>query len=252
MNPQKLLEQFLGPETPNPDSATAPGSSGLLNVNNIGGIAGGLATGGLLGLLIGNKKARKSIGKFAGGAVAYGGAAVLGGLAYKAYRNWQDGKSAAPAVGHPAAVEEPANPSAYALPSKENRFLPSAAPASNGRPFELALVTAMIAAANADGHIGADEMKVIFNQVNTLPLEADDKAFVFDVLHNPPSAGDIADLAINPEQAAEIYLASRIAIDPDDPKERAYLNELAHRLNLPAGLVEHLDGQAAETADHAA
>ncbi|MCY4342057.1 MAG: DUF533 domain-containing protein, partial [Gammaproteobacteria bacterium] len=46
------------------------------------------------------------------------------------------------------------------------------------------------------------------------------------------------------EQAAEIYLVSRLAIDIDHPAEKAYLEALAHRLNLPAELIAHLDRQA--------
>ena len=103
----------------------------------------------------------------------------------------------------------------------------------------------MIAAANADGHIGPDEQRVIFDQVGQLPLDAEDKAFVFDALAKPPSLQDIADLADGPEQAAELYLASRLAIDPDHPMEQAYLEGLANRLSLPPELVSQLEDQAA-------
>jgi len=48
------------------------------------------------------------------------------------------------------------------------------------------------------------------------------------------------------EQASEVYLVSRVAIDIDHPAERAYLEVLAHRLNLPAELVAHLDHQVAD------
>jgi len=110
----------------------------------------------------------------------------------------------------------------------------------------------MIAAANADGHVNRDEMKVIFGKVNALPLDTDDKAFIFDALHNPPTVAEIAALAVNPEQASEIYLASRLAIDPDHPEERGHLDELARHLDLPRGLVEHLDSQVESKAVNAA
>jgi len=106
------------------------------------------------------------------------------------------------------------------------------------------LVLAMIAAANADGHIGPDEQKSIFERVGRLPLDAEAKGFVFDALSKPPSLQDIANLAQGPEQAAELWLASRIAIDPDHPMEQAYLEALASRLALPGDLVAHLEGQA--------
>ena len=241
MNPQGLLEQFLGPDAAKNAGGAMQSAKGKLASSGMGGVAGGLAAGGLLGLLLGNKKARKSVGKLAGG---YGGAAALGALAFRAYQNWQSGQQApAGQIAHqPAtAVSGPA-PEA---PPAGSKFLPAAAPARDGKPFELALVLAMIAAANADGHIGPDEQRVIFDKVGELPLDAEDKAFVFDALSSPPSLQDIASLAQGPEQAAELYLASRLAIDPDHPMEQAYLEALASRLSLPADLVAHLEGQAA-------
>ncbi len=245
MNPQKILDQLLGPESKIDARGRSEGR------RNIVGIAGGLAAGGLLGLLVGNKKARKTAGKLAGGVVGYGGAAALGALAYRAFENWQADRQV-PTSAAEAANSDGHGSTAYAMPPKENRYLPSSAPASNGRPFEIAIATAMIAAANADGHIGPAEMRVIFNHVNTLALDADDKAFVLDTLQNPPSVQEIADLAISPEQATELYLASRIAIDPDQPVERTYLDDLARRLNLPDELASHLDRQVSRSASEAA
>jgi uncharacterized membrane protein YebE (DUF533 family) len=51
-----------------------------------------------------------------------------------------------------------------------------------------------------------------------------------------------------PEQAAEIYLASRLTVDPDQPAEREYLDTLALRLQLPAELRAHLEQQAASAS----
>ena len=81
--------------------------------------------------------------------------------------------------------------------------------------------------------------------VGALPLDAEDKAFVFDALGKPPSLAEIAGLAQGQEQAAELWLASRIAIDPDHPMEQAYLEGLASRLNLPKELVGQLEAQVA-------
>ncbi|MDJ0942996.1 MAG: tellurite resistance TerB family protein [Kiloniellales bacterium] len=239
MDPQRLLEQFLGPDAGQKAAGAAQAAKGKIASSGLGGVAGGLAAGGLLGVLIGNKKARKKAGKLAGGLVGYGGAAALGALGYRAYQNWQAGKQA-PQAGPPA----PSLPAE--LPPADSKFLPAAAPAKDGKPFELALVMAMIAAANADGHIGPDEQRTIFDHVGRLPLDAEDKAFVFDVLSSPPSLQDIAGLAEGPEQAAELYLASRLAIDPDHPAEQAYLDALATRLSLPGDLVAHLESQAVE------
>jgi len=237
MNPQSILEQFLGPDAAARAGGAAQSARGALANSGMTGVAGGLAAGGLLGVLLGNKKARKSVGKMAGGVVGYGGAAALGALAYRAYQNWQTGQS--------AAQPEPVSQAAPETPPEGSKFLPQTAPASDGKPFELALVMAMIAAANADGHIDAEEQRLIFERVGELPLDAEDKGFVFDALSKPPSLQDIANLAEGPEQAAELYLVSRLAIDPDHPMEQAYLEALASRLALPGELVAHLESQAA-------
>ncbi|MGI9488402.1 MAG: tellurite resistance TerB family protein [Geminicoccaceae bacterium] len=236
MNPERLLEQFLGQGAAGRASGALDSAKGKLTESGMGNMAGGLAAGGLLGLLLGNKKARKTIGKMAGGVVGYGAAAGLGALAFRAYQNWQNGQAAQASPSSGQAQLPPPLP-------EDSKFMPSAAPARDGKPFELALVMAMISAANADGHVDADEQKSIFDKVGELPLDAEDKAFVFDALSKPPSLQDIANLAEGQEQAAELYLASRLAIDPDHPMEQAYLEGLASRLSLPTELVQHLEQQ---------
>jgi len=231
MDPTKLLEIFLGSGSKGAlDQAGGAAKRALGGVGNLGGFAGGATVGGLLTLLIGTRKVRK----VAGGVVGYGGAAALGALAFKAYQNWQQGRSAASA---PAATVAD-------MQTQDQRFLPNAAPAADGQPFELALVRAMIAAAKADGHIDADEQMRLFEQVERLGLDAESKAFVLDALAKPMRLEEIASAPKCQEQASELYLASRLAIDPDDEAERAYLQALARRLKLPTDLVAHLDRQA--------
>lgn len=242
MNPERLLEQFLGQGAAGRASGALDSAKGKLTESGMGNMAGGLAAGGVLGLLLGNKKARRTIGKMAGGVVGYGAAAGLGALAFRAYQNWQNGQEAQPSATPPPPPGQAQAQLPPPLP-EDSKFMPGAAPARDGKPFELALVMAMIAAANADGHVDADEQKSIFDKVGQMPLAAEDKAFVFDALSKPPSLQDIASLAEGQEQAAELYLASRLAIDPDHPMEQAYLEALASRLSLPAELVQHLELQ---------
>lgn len=230
MDPTKLLEQFLGDNAQGMLQQTGSKARQTMDrMGGLGGFAGGAAAGGLLTLLLGNKKARK----MAGGIVGYGGAAALGALAYKAYENWRQGQNAALAPVATASDIQQADPA----------FLPAARPAANGQPFELALVCAMIGAAKADGHVDGTEQKLLFEQVDKLDLDAEAKAFVFDALAKPVDMAGIAAAAQSQEQAAELYLASRLAIDPDQPAEKAYLEALVHRLKLPAELVTHLDRQ---------
>ena len=65
---------------------------GLLNqfIGDGSSFAKGAATGGLLGLLVGGKKTRK----MAKTAATYGGVALVGGLAYKAWQNHKAGQQA--------------------------------------------------------------------------------------------------------------------------------------------------------------
>ena len=229
----QLLDQFLGGQQGN--EAPQKSSNPLASVP--GGLAGGLAAGGLLGLLAGNKKVRKTAGNLATGAAGVGGAAALGALAYKAYQSWQKGSDGAPPqVDHTGA---PAELSAH-------QFDPAVRAGADGKPFEATLIKAMIAAANADGHIDEEEQAKIFEAVEKMQLEPSEKALIFDTLRDPPGVQAICALSNGLEQATEIYLVSRMAIDPDDPREFAYLRELAEGLSLPMALVDQLDEQLAQ------
>lgn len=230
INAKSLLEQFLGGK-----SGADWQSLGSAAKQHVGGdgFVGGAAAGGLLGLLIGNKKTRKMVGNVA----VYGGAAALGLLAYRAFRNWQEGQK--PATAPAAKVAD--------IADVEPRYLPSAEPAADGTPFELALVRAMIAAAKADGHFDAVEQGRLFAEIENIGMDAETKGTVFDLLAKPVSLDEVAQTAQTPEQGAELYIASRLAIDPDHPAERAYLEALAARLKLPAELVVHLERQVETT-----
>ena len=98
-------------------------------------------------------------------------------------------------------------------------------------------------AAKADGHIDATEQQRLFNEVERMELDGEAKAYVFDLLSQNVDIGSIAGSVATPEQGAEVYLASRMAIDPDVPAERAYLDALATRLKLPVELRSQLDAQ---------
>ncbi len=232
MDVNKLLEQFMGSTRPDHTaSSSAQGDKPLGDMLG-GGFGKGAAVGGLLGLLMGNKKMRK----MAGGAVGYGGAAAAGAMALKAYQNWQQGKQV-----QTAPVVTPAD-----LNNIDPRSLPQTASKSVSQNFSLTLVTAMIAAAKADGHVDGQEQTAIFERVEKMSLDSQSKAFVFDALRKPVDVDALVAGIQGIEQASEVYMVSRIAIDIDHPAERAYLEVLAHRLNLPPELVAHLDHQVAE------
>jgi uncharacterized membrane protein YebE (DUF533 family) len=218
---KQLLNRYLDGQN---DTATV--SSG--KAGNFGGLAGGAIAGGLVGLLAGTKTGRK-IGK---NALAYGGTAVLGGLAYKAWRDWQSGQ---PALG--SQIPSAASVGPLPSPPSGSAFLPRP-----GQEADLnrALIRAMIGAAKADGEIDAQEQQRIFGQVEALGLGVEMSDFVSDELARPLNLDEIVAPAVCPETAAEIYAASLLAADPSGPAEKGYLCMLAARLKLQPGLVDHL------------
>ena len=240
-DPKRMLEDFMG----GGNQGQSGGSYG-----KAGTFAAGAATGGLVGLLLGSKKAKKIGGNLLG----YGGAAVLGGLAYKAWQNYQ-------AKAQPSATHRTGSvPSAGTIPGPHLGPLALPAPddtpvdasigrSADGKPFALALVRAMIAASRADGHIDAKEQSQLFARIEELQLDADAKAFIFDELNRTTDLDAIAALPTGPEQAAEIWLASRLAIDPDDVREKAYMSALAAKLRLPPELLKQLEAQAGSAAE---
>jgi len=221
---KQLLEQYLGGQ-----AEEAGGRAG--GANNLGGLAGGALAGGLVGLLAGTKTGRK-IGKHA---LVYGGTAALGGLAYKAWRDWQNGKPAPQSSTAARAALPPEPPTGSA-------FLPQP-----GQEADLnrALIRAMIGAAKADGQIDAGEQQRIFRQVNELGVDAETSSFVMEELGQPLDLDAIVASATCPETAAEIYAASLIAVDPSGAAEKGYLSMLAARLKLDPALVDHLHANVA-------
>ncbi len=191
----------------------------------------GAIGGGLLGLLLGGKGlGGKGLGKLGGTAVRVGGMALVGGLAYKAWQDWQAGKQAGATPG--------------ALPAPEGTvFLPQDA----GEADELSarLLQAMVAAAKADGHVTPAERQRIGGQLATLGLGAEAEALVTRELDAPLDVGRVAALARTPEEAAEIYTASVLVVDAEAPAEKGYLALLAARLKLDPALVQHIHANAA-------
>ena len=180
----------------------------------------GAAVAGVLALLLGTRPGRQVTGT----ALKLGSLAALGGLAYQTYQNWQREHSATPAaVGTP--VDQLTGPPA------EQR--------------SRALLTAMLAAAKADGVIDSSEQGKIDAYLNSLEVPPDLRRFLEEEAAKPLSVQDIAAGADSPAAAAEIYLTSRLVIDVANERERAYLDELATLLRLPPEVVAELERQAA-------
>ena len=67
-----------------------------------------------------------------------------------------------------------------------------------------------------------------------------------DELKKPLDIDAVVAAATSPELAVEIYAASVLAIDPDDPAEQAYLAMLASRLKLDPDLRASIETEAAK------
>lgn len=194
-----------------------------------GGIAGGAAAGALATLLLGSKSGRE----MAGDALKLGTAAALGGLAYKAYSNYREGK---PLIGTRAAE--------YIAAARGGATLPGAPPADE---HALLLLRAMIAAALSDGLIDATERQRIVGRLADAGINQEEQQFLDAEIARPWSPHQFAAAAATPEVRSELYLASAIAIDADTAAEQAYLRYLAATLGLEPALVAHLDA-AVESA----
>jgi len=231
-DPQKLLEQFLGggSATPGTDGKAKAG----LSPDFMKGLATGGVAGGLAGILLGGKTSKK----LAKGAVKLGGTAALAGLAYKAYESWRASQQA-PGPQAPAPMKD-ITPKPEGTP-----FLPAAD--AERSAASLAILRAMIAAAKADGRIDGEEHRRIFAKLDELDLDTEEKAFIIDELRKPLDIDAVVRAASTPELAVEIYAASVLAIDPDDPAEQAYLAMLASRLGLEPGLRLAVEKEAAKT-----
>lgn len=174
--------------------------------------AAGLATGMLL--------SGGGLGKLVGNAAKVGAVAAIGGLAYSAWQNYQQQQQGEAQPDPEAFAPTQSGPEAEELGKK--------------------MVRAMIAAAKADGQIDADEKGRIFARLETMPLSAEEKAFVFDELSSPLDVDAVVAGADTPEHAADLYAASLVAMQPDTEMEREYLSTLASRLRLEPGLVAEI------------
>lgn len=228
---KNLLDQFLNGGQSQPNAQRGNGLNDVLGQINLGGLGGGAVAGGLAALLLGSKQGQK----LTGNVLQYGGMAIVGALAYRAYQNWQSDRASVPTAATPLLP-----------PPSDTPFAPVALPEQQA--LARSLLRAMIAAAKADGHVDADEQAAIFAEMHKMPLSPDDRNFVLEELRKPIDIEAVARDARTPEEAASIYTASLLAIDVDNAAERGYLAMLAARLNLDDALVRHLH----ETVESAA
>ncbi|WP_144210670.1 tellurite resistance TerB family protein [Shewanella donghaensis] len=194
----------------------------------VGGLAGGMASNMVKG---------KTVKKIGANALKVGGIAAVGGLAYTAFKRYNNNQNT-------GTTETPASQhNELSSPPKGSAFLPSDDNPAATEALGLILVRAMIAAARSDGRLDAQESQAIFQRIETLGLDSESQHLLVQEMGHPVDIDNIVNSASCPEVAAEIYIASLFAVDVDTAAEKSYLAMLAARLQLPPALVKELEHQ---------
>ncbi len=192
----------------------------------------GAALGGLGALVLGTGAGRS----LAGSAIKLGSLALIGGLAYKAYQNYQQGQ---PVLTGARPQQQPL----LAAPAGSG-FEPAAVTNDNA----ILLIRAMIAAAAADGRIDASEQQKILGGLKQARLESAAQQFLARELDNPATVDELANAVSSPQEGIQVYTAARIAVDPDLEEEHEFLMALADRLGIDETLAAHIDASARAAA----
>ena len=215
---KSMMDKLLGEASKYLDKGKTDSGKQTSSSNDL--LKGALG-GGLVGALLGNKKTRKLAKKYGTKAAAVGGTALVGTLAYQAYKKWQ---------------QDEATPSTASVPE----------PVFQQQLDDKAglLIQAMVFAAKSDGHIDQQERAAITNWAAEQNLGVDSETAILQWVDAPLDPKALSQQVDNMALASEVYLVSLLAIDVDHFLERAYLDELAKALELPADLVARIEEQA--------
>jgi uncharacterized membrane protein YebE (DUF533 family) len=201
-SPEELLEKLRGLVRDNPIAATG-------------------AAAGAGGAILGTRAGRA----VASGAVKIGALALIGGLAYKAFQNYQAGRPLVSGVTAPEAAPQGSG------------FEPAAVTNESAALY----IRAMIAAAAADGRIDDAEQAKVLGALKQGGIDAEAEEFLANELNSPASVEDLAGAVTTPEEAVQLYTAARIAVEPDSGAEKQFLAGLAGALGIDAKLAAHID-----------
>ena len=183
-------------------------------------VGAGVAATGLLALLLGTEKGRKTLSPV----IKVGSLAALGTLGYKAYQNWQKNNEGS------------------------NMELDLSAFKVEGEAAEkrsVSILRAMVGASKSDGEIDADEHAAISGQIKAAGIEEAATGILLEEMGKPSDASRVAKLSDSPAMAVELYLASLLVTGQKNDAEKAYLSSLASELELAPELVEEIHREAA-------
>ncbi len=215
---QGLLGQATKTDSSSPSSSSSAPGNGLNQMLVPGAI------GGLAGLLLGNKTARKWLTSVGGSVLLVGGGALAGSVLWNKYKERMGQAPAQPQ----AAMPQPAPAYAQSQPVQQGEFLPAANDERARR-----LITALVFAAKSDGHIDASERQHIEQQLQAAGVGPEGQAMIQQAIDRPLDPDSLAQGVTNGSEALEIYALSCAAIDVDHFMERSYLDALGSALNIP-------------------
>lgn len=199
----------------------------------------GALAAGLAARLFGSKRLRD----VSGTALQVGAVAAIGGLAYKAYQNYQQGRPVIPETISSALTNIPKSVAGKVGPHAPGAWVPVGPQADQRAKL---LLSAMVSAAASDGHLDGVEYGRIRAQLLKQGWSEEEQLFLSQALLKPATIEELAVEATSLAQRVEVYTAARLAIDADAPSEHEWLDRLAKALALEAGLKAHLDAIGTE------
>jgi uncharacterized membrane protein YebE (DUF533 family) len=161
---------------------------------------------------------------------ALGGIALIVGLALKAL------PGRAPALDTALPSPEVKSPSAPRTPFDHSEVSEDEA---------RTMLRAMVAATMADGLMDAGERGRLYGALSAAKIDGAGRAWLDKELADPANVDELAEGVSRPEQAARIYAAARLAIEPDTLQERQFLKMLAEALDVPPEAMVRLDNELA-------
>ncbi|MEL7631042.1 DUF533 domain-containing protein [Pectobacterium aroidearum] len=174
---------------------------------NLGDMLKPAALGGLAGVLLSNKSARKIMGSLGKNALIIGGSAAAGVVLWNQYKKRvRDTHQDDPQFGTQSSSD-------------------------NIRARRL--IQALVFAAKSDGHIDTSEKQRIDENIQQLQLGSEAHHWVQEAIEQPLDPVLLAKDVKNEEEALEIYFLSCAVIDVDHFMEKSYLDALATELKIP-------------------
>ena len=182
-------------------------------------VGAGVAATGMLAVLLGTKKGRKTLSPV----IKVGSLAALGALGYKAYQNWQkqNGQTEFDLSEFQGNIDE-----------------------ASEKKRSIAILRAMVGASKSDGQIDEAEHAVITGQIKAAGIETAATSVLLEEMGKDSDAARIAELSDSPAMSVELYLASLLVTGQKNDAEKSYLSDLAKNLNLAPDLVNELHREA--------